>query len=887
MMTPAQHQRAKDIFLHICDLSPEERSAYLERACGSDVPLRDAVERMLRCDSDPGGLERGIAVRSYVEGILDGDAAEARERRPERVSGYRILDVLGEGGFGTVYRAEQSAPVQRTVALKVLKPGMDSRQIISRFEAERQALAVMDHPGFARVFDAGQTEAGRPYFAMEMVPGQPITAFCDEQRLDTRARLTLFVEVCGIVQHAHQKGLIHRDIKPSNVLVVRVENRATPKLIDFGIARAIDGGASRATLLTEAGQLIGTPEYMSPEQADGGRDMDTRADIYSLGVLLYELLTGTTPLDRKHASIPEWRRLILEHTPPAPSTRLRTLGERGDGVARSRGTEPPSLVRQVRGDLDWIALRALEPDRERRYESAAALAQDVQRYLRHEPVLARPPTAVYRFSRFARRHRAGLAVGVAIFALMIGGSIGTGAGWVRAMQAGAAEARQRARAETEAATARAIAAFLNDELLTAVRPGERGKEVTVRQVLDEASSRIDTRFPDQPLVEAGVRLTIGSSYLSLGEFGLAEPHMLRAFELRRAELGPIANDTREAQLALAQLYSEQGRLDEAEGLLKDLIERRAAGAAVGPPGANAALHVLATTYHRQGRVEEAVRALREVVADYTGSYGADHERTLTVRSSLVSVLQGADRLDEVRPELMATLESQIRVIGADHPNTLFTRSKLALLLHQLGQHAESEAAFDDVLERMRRVYGPEHPYTLYVTGDLCLVYRAMNRLDEAAAARETILAGLTKANGENHPETLLAHQHLADVYFAQGRLAEAEAAYRSVLAGNQAAFGLTHEYAFASQLRLARTLTRQQRFDDARALILPMVEAARETREERLGEYLVAYAAALSAGGDTRAARELLNEAVELPAATPRARRYQNDARTALAALTE
>lgn len=865
----------------------EQRSAYLETACGSDVPLRDAVERLLRCDSDPGGLERGIALRSYMEGLLDGAAPSQPERGAERVAGYRILDVLGEGGFGTVYRAEQSAPVQRTVALKVLKPGMDSRQIISRFEAERQALAVMDHPGFARVFDAGQTEAGRPYFAMELVPGTSITTYCDERRLDTRARLALFVQVCGIVQHAHQKGLIHRDIKPSNVLVVRVEDRATPKLIDFGIARAIDAGAARGTLLTEAGQLIGTPEYMSPEQADGGRDIDTRSDIYSLGVLLYELLTGTTPLDRPRAPAHEWRRLILEQPPPAPSTRLRALGKRGFDIARSRATEAPSLIRQVRGDLDWIALRAIEPDRERRYESAAALALDVQRFLRHEPVLARPPTVGYRFSRFARRHRAALAAGVTILTLLVGGTIGTSAGWIRAMQSGAAETRQRERAEAEAATARAIAAFLNDDLLAAVAPGARGRDVTVRHVLDEAAARIESRFADQPLVEAGVRFTIGNSYLSLGEFGPAEPHTQRAFELRRAVLGADARDTREAQLALARLRSEQGRLDDAEQLLSNLIERRPIAAGSGPPGADAALHFLATNYQRQGRVDEAVQALREVIAEHSRVDGPDHERTLTARSNLVSVLQGADRHEELRPELIATLELQVRTIGAEHPNTLFTQSKLALLHYQLQQYGESEAAFDDVLEKMRRVYGPEHPYTLYVMGDLCLVYRATNRLDAAATAREDILAGLTKSNGATHPETLLAHQHLADVYYAQERLAEAEAAYRAVLAGNQAAFGETHEYAFASQLRLARTLTRMQRFEEARALILPMVESARRTREERLGEYLVAYAAALSTGGDAPRAREILNEAVELPAATPRARRYQTDARAALAALPE
>ncbi len=409
--------------------SPEERAAYLDQACGDDAELRRRLEKMLAAQSQAESfLERpASAVVATVDQPVLAKAGTV-------IGPYTLLEQIGEGGFGVVFMAEQTRPVRRKVALKVLKPGMDTRQVIARFEAERQALALMDHVNIAKVLEAGETSSGRPYFAMELVRGVAITDYCDQNRFSTRQRLELFVTVCQAVQHAHQKGIIHRDIKPSNVLVALYDSAAVVKVIDFGIAKAIGQQLTEKTMCTGAGQLVGTPLYMSPEQADlNGLDIDTRSDIYSLGVLLYELLTGMTPFDKERlraAGYDEMRRIIRDEEPSRPSTRLSTLGPAAATVSERRQSDPRRLSQLVRGELDWIVMKALEKDRNRRYETASAFAADVERYLHDEPVEACPPSAWYRFGKFARRKRGALAMALVIVAALglataaIGGSIG-------------------------------------------------------------------------------------------------------------------------------------------------------------------------------------------------------------------------------------------------------------------------------------------------------------------------------------------------------------------------------------------------------------------------------------------------------------------------------
>jgi len=407
---------------------PAQRAAFLDAACGGDPILRAEIEDLLRHDNAAGDFLSAPAVAPDATSGADPTEPPQREPLVTHIGPYKLLEPIGEGGMGTVYMAEQAAPVKRVVALKVIKPGMDSRQVLARFEAERQALALMDHPNIAKVLDAGATEQGRPYFVMELVKGVPITRFCDERRLTPRERLELAIPVCQAVQHAHQKGVIHRDLKPSNVLVGLYDGVPVPKVIDFGVAKATGQKLTEATLFTGFGAVVGTPEYMSPEQAQlDNLDVDTRSDVYALGVLLYELLTGTTPLNRKRlkeAAVLEVLRVIREEEPPRPSMRVSTTEELA-GIAAWRNIEPRRLSSLVRGELDWIVMKALEKDRNRRYETASGLAADLRRYLDDEPVQACPPSARYRFRKFARRNRVALAmasvVATALFALGVAG----------------------------------------------------------------------------------------------------------------------------------------------------------------------------------------------------------------------------------------------------------------------------------------------------------------------------------------------------------------------------------------------------------------------------------------------------------------------------------
>jgi hypothetical protein len=482
------------------------------------------------------------------------------EKPGDSIGHYKLLQRIGEGGCGVVYVAEQTEPMRRRVALKIIKLGMDTRQIVGRFEAERQALALMDHPNIAKVLDAGATESGRPFFVMELVRGIKITEYCDQHKMAPADRLRLFVQVCHAIQHAHQKGIIHRDIKPSNILVTLHDGVPVPKVIDFGIAKATQGELTDKTVYTQFQQFIGTPAYMSPEQAEmSGLDMDTRSDIYSLGVLLYELLTGRTPFDQKQlleAGLDGMRRIIRETEPVRPSTRISSLqAEDRTSTASHCQTEAPRLVHLLRGDLDWVVMKCLEKDRTRRYETANALVMDLRRYLGGEPVIARPPSNWYRFQKAVRRNKLAFAGAGAVTAALVLATAVSAWQAVRATHAETIARRDRDAAAAARQQAEAINRFLTEDLLFQAAPDKNARErkVTMEEVLDRAARNLDQNLEiaHQPEIKATLRLAVGNTYSKLGLLSEAERHLREALALRRTALGPSNVDTLAAQGALA------------------------------------------------------------------------------------------------------------------------------------------------------------------------------------------------------------------------------------------------------------------------------------------------------------------------------------------------
>ncbi len=774
-MTDSRHHRLESLFLQCVELPLEERAAFFDAHCAGDPALRAELEDLLRRDAD-----------------ADVPAAPP----PSQIGAYRLEEKIGEGGFGEVYTAEQTAPVRRRVAIKILKAGMDSRAVLARFEAERQALALMDHPAIAKVFDAGATETGRPYFVMELVSGEPITSYCDGRRLGTNAQLALFVEVCRGIEHAHHKGVIHRDLKPSNILVTTLDGKPHPKVIDFGIAKATtaptDGDAPR----TLAGELLGTPEYMSPEQATSqGADVDTRSDVYSLGVVLYRLLTGRVPFASeklRNTTLADMQRILLEEEPPKPSTL--------------------SGARDLRGDLDWIVLRALEKDRERRYPSAAAFADDVERHLRHEPVEAGPPTAIYRLSKLVRRHRALVGAAAAVFLALVAGMVTTSTQAVRAKRA-----EERARSEAEVATA------VNDFLARMLAAGDpklnaRGRDVTIREIVDQASKELQNAPPASQRVEAGVRHTLGATYAGLGLYDEAEPHLLRAVQIREANEGAGASATLKSRLELATMYGFRGQEAVAESLLKGMEATARFDSTVSPELRVTYLELRGSLDAQLGRYPEAdstyaelVRIRRTMAAQNPG-HAAELALSLGVHSRIK-----ADRGELGEAEALAREAYDLvrKARPGDHHNVVAVGSRLANVLMDLGRHQEALELVREVVAMSERILGPEHPLVAEYLTNLASVQADLGRLDESIAtfrrAREIL-------DRQVHPEsgrraTLM--DAFATALQSRGDLEEALALRLEALDLYRKAYGNAHDYIPQTLNNIGSTYRLLKRYDDA------------------------------------------------------------------------
>jgi len=692
-----------------------------------------------------------------------------------RVGMFLLKELLGEGGMGRVYLAEQIEPVRRSVAVKLLQESLVDARHVARFGIEQPALARMSHPAIAQVFHAGTTDDGRPYFAMELVPGDSITEFCDRKRLGLDERLALFARACWGVQHAHQKGIIHRDLKPTNVLVREVDGQPSPKIIDFGIATA--ARAEDDHVAPRGHGISGTPAYMSPEQASpDGSDVDTRTDVFSLGAVLYELLTGTAPVDSERLSkTPRdgLHEMLLATVVEPPSRRL----ERDDGGERVLAETPGErrrIAARMGSEIDWIVLKALAHDRAQRYDSVAALAQDVEAYLTGDRVQAVPPTLGYRLACFARRNKPFLAAGAAITLALVAGLAAATWGLVEARQQRDRALQAEAGARLEAAKAERIAGF-SQEMLSGVDPAIAGAldKTLVRRILEGASDKITSELSDQPEVAAAIHHTLGATYSALGEYDPAVEHLTAARDLWQQELGPDERETLLTLVELALIYRRQGRYDEAEVVLRDTVAGLRKTLGDDHQETLTAITNLASLHLWQGSLEEAEVLYLEALERSRRTLGPDHRDTLTAANNLALLYFEQGRLDEAEPLYVEVLERSRQVLGEDHPDTINSLNNLAALMDELGRYEEGERIYREAIEGGRRVLGADHPETLNMMNNLAVLYRNQGRLIEAADLHLEVLEACRRVLGPDHPDTLNSLSNVGSVQHLLGQTRDA------------------------------------------------------------------------------------------------------------------
>lgn len=877
-------RRVEQMFAEVMERPAHERASFLHAQCAHEPVMRREVEQLVHHAS----MSERDFLATPPAPLLDDDE-EAMEPGTVVAEKYRIERLLGRGGMGAVYLARQTAPLERDVALKFVRPGLGSRGILSRFEQERRTLARLNHPNIAGVFDAGLIARNQPFFVMEFVGEETLIEYARSNELSLEERINLFIDACAAVQYAHQQGVIHRDLKPSNLLVARRADRAVVKVIDFGIAKVINREFGGGVEFTQTLQPMGTPLYMSPEQASGEASVDTRSDIYGLGAILYELLTGSPPLDRERcctSAVSEVIRQIREDDPPRPSQRV--------GTDRSR----------LRGDLDWIIMKALAKDPDRRYASAWAFARDLQRYLRREPVEAGPPTALYRLRKFAGRHRAGVAAGLTVAAVLPATTVIAISFAIReaeqrqvaeehaqraideatraeresrrAMEA-ETDARQRADELEQVVEFQAsqlsdldtalMGARLRDsiidrkrdaltspvfqfdgeedhdsqiesrlgeleEALVGVNFTDIALEAVEQNILNRALGTIDEHFADQPLVRARLLQTIAATMNALGLITEAMVPQQKSLELYERELGEDSIHALAARSNLAKLLHAQGRLDEAEPLLLEVLEARRRALGDDDPDTLTSINALGLLRHGQGRLPETEALYREALNGRRRVLGDDHPQTLESINNMGGILQARGQLSEAAEHFREVMGTRRRVLGDDHHHTLISINNMGNVLRAQSRYAEAESYYREALEGGRRTLGDEHPSTLVWINNVGAVLALQERYEEAEPFLREAMEIRMRMLGPAHPRTLVSLNDMGYVLKAQGRLSESEQYYRRALKGFRGVLGDNHLYTLTGIRNMGGLLRAQGKHEEAE----PYYREALERRRQVLGE---------------------------------------------------